>query len=109
MLIDNSDVSLYDVFTMKNDRADKMSAAFFEYLTGNPEANVVAIVRCQELHPDYVAAAEIAGLAVERQLRLIRGLAVKGCARDLLKLSEESWVLRVEPDESVHTLTTSDA
>ena len=97
-------MSLYDDFAMKNALSGKMPATFLDYLLCNPEAPVTAIVRCQELHPDYVAAAEILGLAVERQLRLIQGLAVQGYASDLLKLSEESWVLRVDPDESVHTM-----
>ena len=103
-LIDNVEMSLYDDFTMKNDETGKIPAAFLNYLTENPAASVAAIVRCQELHPDHVAAAELAGLDVERELRLIRGLVVRGCASDLMKLSEESWVLRVEPDEPVHTM-----
>ena len=104
LFIDNVDVSLYDNFMMKNALAEKIPATFLEYLANNPEAHVVAIVRCQALRPDYVSAAENAGLVVERELRLIRGLVVRGCAKGLLKLSEESWVLRVEPDESVHTM-----
>lgn len=102
--IDNVDTSLYDDFMLKNDKIDKIPTAFLDYLMDNPEAHVVAIVRCQELRPDYMTAAESAGLAVERELHLIRGMVVEGCASDLLQLSEESWVLRVDPDESVHTM-----
>ena len=97
-------MSLYDDLVMRASLIGKIPTDFLDFLLGNPEASVAAIVRCQELHPDYVAAAEVAGLVVERQLRLIHGLAVHGYASDLLKLSEESWVLRVEPDESVHTM-----
>ena len=89
---------------MKTSLSGKLSANYLNYLLGNPEVSVTAIVRCQELQTDYVVAAETAGLVVERRLRLIQGLAVHGYAGDLLKLSEESWVLRVEPDESVHTM-----
>ncbi|HEY53813.1 MAG TPA: hypothetical protein G4N94_10180 [Caldilineae bacterium] len=89
---------------MKASVVDKFPPDFLDYLLSNPEAPVAAIVHCQDLHPDYVAAAQTAGLVVERQLRLIRGLAVQGCANDLLKLSEESWALRVEPDQPVHSM-----
>ena len=89
---------------MRDSLIDKFPTDFLGFLLGNPEAPVAAIVRCQKLHSDYVVAAETADLVVERQLRLIQGLAVRGYACDLLKLSEESWVLHVEPDESVHTM-----
>ncbi len=102
--IDNVDMSLYDDFVMRVSLISKFPADFLGFLLGNPEVSVAAIVRCQELHPGYVSAAETTGLVVERQLRLIQGLAVRGYACDLLKLSEESWVLRVEPDEFVHTM-----
>ena len=97
-------MALYDDFVMRTSLIEKFPTDFLDFLLGNPEVSVAAIVRCQELHPGYVAMIETAGLVVERQLRLIHGLAVQGYARDLLKLSEESWVLRVEPDESVHTM-----
>jgi hypothetical protein len=97
-------MALYDNFVMKASLTGKFPTDFLDFLLGNPEASVAAIVRCQELHPDYVAAAETVGLVVVRRLRLIQGLAVQGYASDLLKLSEKSWVLGVEPDEPVHTM-----
>ncbi len=97
-------MSLYDNFVMRASLIDKFPTSFLDFLLCNPEVSVTAIVRCQKLQTDYVIAAEAAGLVVERRLRLIQGLAVLGNAGDLLKLSEESWVLHVEPDESVHTM-----
>lgn len=86
--------------------SSKLSPAFDAALRDQPEALVAAIVRADRLDRAYVTEAEALGLTVNRQLRLIRGLAVEGQASALLKLAEAPWVLRIEPDQPVHTTAT---
>lgn len=81
----------------------KFAPGYEAALRRHPHASVAAIVRCDRLDPDHVAAAEALGLTVGRQLRLIRSLAVAGRAAALLKLAETPWVLGIEPDQPVHT------
>lgn len=81
----------------------KFPSAFEAALRGQPQSDFAAIVRCDRLDSAYVTAAEALGLRVVRRLRLIRGLAVEGQAAALLKLAEAPWVLRIEPDQPVHT------
>ncbi len=50
-------------------------------------------------------AVEQHGLEVRRVLRLVRGLAVHGPAEALVALANESWVVSIEPDHPVHTMT----
>lgn len=95
---------MYDDFIMKDSLSNKISDDYLIYLLDNPDVRVAAIVRFLELKTDYVVATETVGLTVSRQLRLINGLAVEGAASCLLSLAYESWVLRVEPDEPVHTM-----
>lgn len=88
----------------KDPLSNKISDDFLIYLLDNPDERIAAIVRCLELNTGYVVATEAVGLTVSRELRLINGLAVEGAASSLLVLAYESWVLRVEPDEPVHTM-----
>lgn len=84
--------------------AAKIPPHFLATLKSDPDASVCAIVRCERLSPDFLTAAVAAGLTVSRQLRLIRGLAVAGSARNLLELANAPWVLRIEPDQPIHTM-----
>jgi len=88
----------------KDSLNSKISNDFLIYLLNNPDERIAAIVRCLELNTEYVAETEAVGLIVSRELRLISGLAVEGAASSLLVLARASWVLRVEPDEPVHTM-----
>lgn len=89
---------------MVSDLNTKLSRSFLEALQAEPEADIAAIVRCDRLEPDYEAETEAAGLVIKRRLRLVHGLAVQGRAADLLGLASASWVVRIEPDQPVHTL-----
>lgn len=64
-------------------------------VAGDPETRVADVKRC--------------GLDVRRTLRLVRGLAVHGPASALCRLAEEPWVLSVEPDLPVRTLSQEDS
>jgi len=89
---------------MASDLDAKLSRAFLEVLRAAPDADIAAIVHCDRLEPDHEAEAEAAGLVIRRRLRFVRGLAVQGRAADLLGLASASWVVRIEPDQPVHTL-----
>lgn len=102
--IDNAVTPLYDAFMPKDFLSSKIADDFLIYLLDNPDERIAAIVRCLELNAEYVAATEALGLTVCRELRLISGLAVEGAACSLLTLAQASWVLRVEPDEPIHTM-----
>lgn len=102
--IDNADTSLYDALMSKDSLSNKFADDFLIYLLDNPDDHIAAIVRTLELKTDYVVETEAVGLVVSRELRLISGLAVEGAANSLIVLARSSWVLRVEPDEPVHTL-----
>ncbi len=81
----------------------KFTPVFLAALLADVDAQVAAIIRCDQLSPTVATATEAAGLAIVRTLRLIRGLAVVGRAGALLQLSSAAWVLRIEPDQPVHT------
>ncbi|NOX60811.1 MAG: hypothetical protein GXP42_02515 [Chloroflexi bacterium] len=85
---------------------DKLSPSFRQALEADPQARVSAIVRCKEWNNACQADLKSRGLTVRRRLRLIRGMAVEGRARELLQLAEAPWVLRIEPDQPVHTWRT---
>lgn len=84
--------------------SNKIASDYLTHLQANPDAQTAAIVRCDALDAGYIAEAESRGLSVNRQLKLIRGLAVEGRAGDILALAEAPWVLSIEPDQPVHTM-----
>ncbi len=93
------------LFLMVLDPTTKFSRAFLEALQAEPDADIAAIVRCDHLEPAHEVEAEAAGLVVRRRLRLVQGLAVQGRAVDLLSLASATWVVRIEPDQPVHSLS----
>ncbi len=82
----------------------KFDPAYLIYLQDHPQETVAAILRCERLDPAFEQELLQAGLHVHRKLRLIRGYAVEGCAFHLIEIAGAPWVLRIEPDQTVHTM-----
>lgn len=84
--------------------ADKLDPQLRARLLARPDAPAALIVRVSgdlEQRADQVARR---GLAVERRLRLIGGLALRATGRQALALAAEPWVLRIEEDREVRAL-----
>ncbi|NOZ50255.1 MAG: hypothetical protein GXP37_09455 [Chloroflexi bacterium] len=88
---------------MSTSVSGKFHADFLRYLRRHPRTQVAAIIRCQEMRPEYDHAIGQANVQVVRTLRLIRAYAVQGRADALLALAAKPWVLAIEPDQPVHT------
>lgn len=73
-------------------------------LKRDPQALVDLIVRLKDAPDKRAADFKARGLAVRRTFTLISAVAVQGPAATMLALANESWVLSVEEDKSVHTL-----
>jgi len=84
----------------------KFPPDYLSFLQANPDEQVDAILRCSYVDAALCQEVEDAGMVVTRQFRLITGMAVQGRACDLVALADASWVLRVEPDQPVHTMHT---
>ncbi len=82
----------------------KLDPDYLIYLQTHTQETVAAIVRCERLDPVFDKELQQVGLHVHRRLRLIRGFAVEGRASHLLEIAKASWVLRIEPDQTVHTM-----
>ncbi len=73
-------------------------------LQREPNATVNLIVRLVDSPEVHVADAQAKGLQVQRTFSLISAMAVRGTAAAALALMNESWVVSVEEDKSVHIM-----
>lgn len=83
------------------DREEKMTliqADFLAYLENNPRETVQAIVSTTGSITDHKAELEAAGLNIVHCYSLIPSATVLGEAQNLLALSQQDWVQRIEPD-----------
>jgi len=56
----------------------------------------------------YRQVVENHGLRVHRVFRLTSGLAVEGTGEAILNLADQPWVLSIEADRAVHTMSEED-
>jgi hypothetical protein len=68
-----------------------------------PDDQVQAIIRTVADLNEVSAIVEQRGLTIVRRFSLLPALAIRGVARDVLALSGEDWITRVEEDRQVHT------
>jgi len=73
-------------------------------LERNANALVDVIVRVKDDPQTYVQKLESRGLTVRHTYSLISALALRGKASAALALAQESWVVSIEADKSVHTM-----
>ena len=69
-----------------------------------PQAQVCVIVHVQGDPRQYVGAIGRLGLSVIRAFRLTNTIAAHGLACCALDLLNESWVRKVEPDQTITTM-----
>lgn len=83
----------------------KIDPSWAQSLRNNPDAEVHAIVRTEDV--DAVAAFDWGshGLTLRHTYKLVPGAAVTGSASAVLAIADEPWVVRVEPDREVRTMS----
>lgn len=77
---------------------------FKEQLQAQPVERVDVIVRTYGDPRDHMAHIMAEGLTVRHTYSLINALAVTGLGAAVLRLADESWVDRIEPDAEVRTM-----
>lgn len=74
-------------------------------LERDPAAIVELIVRSKDEPDTHVLDVKARGFIVRHTYSLISALALKGTASAALVLADEAWVLSVEEDKSVHSMS----
>ncbi len=82
-----------------------MAPELLSKLKSNPNSTVNLIVRLKDDPSAHVTEVQASGLAVRHTYTLISAIAVQGKASTCLELSAKPWVLSVEEDKSVHTMS----
>ena len=70
-----------------------------------PDSVVNLIVRVKDTSGAHVADVRALGLTVRYTYFLVPGMAIQGTASASLALAEKPWVLSVEEDKPVHTMS----
>jgi hypothetical protein len=70
----------------------------------NPDESFRVIVRVEGDLSALQEQLEALGFNVTRRLRLIRGFGATAKGADIVKASDEEWILSIEPDGEVHTM-----
>ncbi len=81
----------------------KVEAELLKRLQANPEAEFRLIVRTRGEPGQYLTRLQSLGIAVRRQFRLTRSLALTARAAAALRLADEAWVEKIEEDRIVRT------
>jgi hypothetical protein len=68
-----------------------------------PQTDVAVIAHVQGDPAQYTSAIEALELAVVRVFRLTNTLALRGPARCVLQLADQSWVSKIESDQRITT------
>ena len=74
-------------------------------LERNPKAVVNLIVRLKDAPNLRTADVRALGLTIRQTYTLIPALAIQGSASASLTLAKKSWVLSIEEDKPVHTMS----
>ncbi len=82
----------------------KIESGFKAELEANPIARVRVIVRTRGDPRKFVGQVIGHGLTVRHTYSLIRAVAAEGLASVVLRLAEEPWVEKIEPDREVRTM-----
>jgi hypothetical protein len=83
----------------------KASAESVQAWLQDPQAQVSVIVHVDGLPSQYVEALNGVGLSVVRTFRLTNTIATKGPAGAVMDLLKEPWVVKIEPDRRITTMS----
>jgi hypothetical protein len=83
----------------------KIQSELKSKLEGAPDAVVNLIVRLNDAPDVRIAEVRALGLTVRYTYSLVPGMAIQGTAASSLALVDKPWVLSVEEDKSVHTMS----
>jgi hypothetical protein len=83
----------------------QVSPDLLQVLHEQPQAEIAVIVHLDGDPKEYVSAIEQLGMSVTRTFRLTHTAAARGLARDVLALLDQPWVVRVEADQTIRTMT----
>jgi hypothetical protein len=81
-----------------------LDPTFEERLQSNPTQRVDIIVRTVDDPRKRVSQVAAHGLSIRHTYSLIKALAATGLGMSVLRLADESWVKKIEPDEEVRTM-----
>jgi hypothetical protein len=70
-----------------------------------PQSRVSVIVHTEGEPTEYVERIQGMGIDVIRIFRLTRTVAAQGAAQDILDLLDETWVVKIEPDQPVSIMS----
>lgn len=84
--------------------AEKIGPELRERLESNPSQRFDVIVRTTDDPRVRVPQVMAHGLQVRHTYSLIKALAASGGGLFVLRLADEPWVEKIEPDEEVRTL-----
>lgn len=93
----------------RSPRRQVLAADLRRQWEADPQALVRAIVRVAGEANQYATTIESMGLRVRHTFTLLPALAVVGEAAALLKLAAQPWVIAIELDRAVHTMTDEEA
>ena len=82
-----------------------MSSALADKLAREPQSSVSVIVRVEGDSAAYAQRVESRGVIIKHVYTLITGFALTGSAGAILALANEPWVVSIEEDKPVHTMS----
>jgi hypothetical protein len=82
----------------------KASPDLLRVLQRQSQTEMAVIVHVDGDPAQYVTAIAQLGLSVVRAFRLTHTIAARGLAQDVLSLLDQSWVTKVEPDQTITTM-----
>jgi len=83
----------------------KIDQALHQKLAADPDQSVALIVRTEGDPTPYLSRLAELGLQVGHQFRLVPGVSVTGQAAAALSLLDETWVVKIEEDRPVTTMS----
>ncbi|MFQ5856943.1 MAG: hypothetical protein ACE5LU_15120 [Anaerolineae bacterium] len=84
--------------------AEIIDTKFRERLESDPTQRIDVIVRTVDDPRGRVPQVTAHGLHVRHTYSLVKALAATGLGMSVLRLSDEPWVEKIEPDEEVRTM-----
>jgi hypothetical protein len=81
----------------------KIPARLRQEMESNPDKTFDVILHVTQVDDERVSAIERAGCSVRHKTTIIPCVSVTAPGRTILSLLGESWLVKVEPDQPVHT------
>jgi hypothetical protein len=101
------DGSIWTLARKQKEREEKMQVSpdLLQVLQEQPQAEIAVIVHFDGDPKEYAPEIERLGMSVTRTFRLTHTAAARGLARDVLSLLDQPWVVRIEADQTMRTMT----